>query len=177
MEKKKYVYAKPQNSFERVLMPETWIHHPDNPNNPETVNKKKQGTEETADLKTLEECLDIAAVKHGHISYKHALDKLTMAFIGATTIDMVFVEAAELYASSKQSSEWIRATPESMPDEYTRAVVYKVDVALMCYGIAVFNGKQWITDGTFLSESDFERLSDKPLKGITHYIPLQPPTK
>lgn len=74
--------------------------------------------------------------------------------------------------------QWIDVKDRA-PEKYSRVVIYKLDVAMICYGLAIFNGKDFLFDASLISnEKAFDLLSDKPIGGVTHWQPLpEPPTK
>jgi len=67
--------------------------------------------------------------------------------------------------------QWV-SVKDALPDEYSRVVIYKLDCVLICLGIAIYSNKKFMFDATMLNENDFERLSDKPIMGVTHYLLL-----
>jgi len=76
----------------------------------------------------------------------------------------------EEYAS-QFTPQWIKVT-DRLPDEYSRVVIYKLDYVLICLGIAIYSNKKFMFDATMLKDKDLERLSDKPIMGVTHYLLL-----
>lgn len=72
----------------------------------------------------------------------------------------------------KAKQQWISVS-EALPAEYQRVIIYKLDVAMICYGLAIFNGKNFLFDAALIgNEKVFNLLSDKPIKGVTHWYPL-----
>jgi len=71
----------------------------------------------------------------------------------------------------KPTPEWI-SVKDALPYEYSRVVIYKLDCVLICLGIAIYSNKKFMFDATMLNDNNFERLSDKPIRGVTHYLVL-----
>lgn len=70
--------------------------------------------------------------------------------------------------------KWI-SVKDRMPEDPCRVLAYKLDVALMCYGVVCYSGGKFRFDATFFPLSVVEKAADKPIYGITHWQPLSSP--
>jgi len=72
--------------------------------------------------------------------------------------------------------EWI-SVKERLPEGMERVICFNLDVALLCCGVAFWNGSKFLFDATLLSNhSVFEKAADKPVK-VTHWMILPEPPK
>jgi len=67
--------------------------------------------------------------------------------------------------------QWI-SVKDALPYEYSRVVIYKLDYFLICLGVAIYSNKKFMFDATIFNDNEFERLSDMPIIGVTHYLLL-----
>jgi len=63
---------------------------------------------------------------------------------------------------------WIEVK-EGKSTNMSRVLVYKADGMMQCLGVAIWNGKNFLADATMLSGYDFQRLTDKPMRSVTHW--------
>lgn len=70
--------------------------------------------------------------------------------------------------------EWIKVS-DRLPEEYMRVAVFKIDVALICTGTAIYIDGKFRIDGTFISNNKlFEKVAGEVIKP-THWMPLPEP--
>lgn len=71
--------------------------------------------------------------------------------------------------------KWI-SVKEQMPEDYDRVLIYKTDVAIMCFGVAFYADKRFRFDSTCLPNSHAkEKIMDATISGVTHWMPIEPP--